>query len=135
MHCFFRSVSSVTQTGSARSYLVIPIRVVRVIRSPPRVRHQEPILTSRGSKRASGSTRSILRRHHLVDVPRLGTSSSRDSSVTPRARRNRCAISHVNISFALVRLILRPAPCDAELSDAATPFPRTTYPASPSIRG
>ena len=69
-----------------------------------------------------------LRRHHLVDVlvRHRHFIEAADKSVTPRSRRNRWATSHVNICFAFVRLIRRPTPCAAELSDAATPFPRTT---------
>ena len=33
----------------------------------------------------------------------------------------------MNVRFASARLILRPAPCDAELNDAALPRPRTMY--------
>ena len=34
-------------------------------------------------------------------------------------------MSHVNVSFAFVRLIRLPAPCDAEFSEFRPPFPRT----------
>ena len=86
------------------------------------------IFTSRGSNRASGSTRSRCAAiTSSMSLYAIGTSSSpADSSVTSRSRSTRRAASHVNIAFARVRLIRRPAPCAAESSDAAPPFPRTT---------
>jgi hypothetical protein len=86
------------------------------------------IFTSRGSNRASGSTRSrCAAMTSSMSLYAIGTSSSpAESSVTSRSRSTRRAASHVNIAFARVRLMRRPAPCAAESSDAATPFPLTT---------
>ena len=49
-------------------------------------------------------------------------------SVTPCCLRKRFTSFQLNFSFAALRLIARPAPCDAELSDSGLPLPLTTKP-------
>ena len=49
-----------------------------------------------------------------------------ESRVTPRSASSFLVADQVNDAFAFLRLITRPAPCDADSSDAGWPSPRTT---------
>src|SRR5436190_2794495 len=49
-------------------------------------------------------------------------------SVTPCCLRKRFTSFQLNFSLAALRLMARPAPCDAESSESGFPFPLTTNP-------
>ena len=48
--------------------------------------------------------------------------------VTPFSRRKAFTFFHSNVLFACVRLMTRPAPCEAEFNDSRLPLPLTTKP-------
>ena len=56
------------------------------------------------------------------------TSRPAEISVTPFSRRNAFTFFHSKVLLACVRLITRPAPCEAEFRDSGLPLPLTTKP-------
>jgi hypothetical protein len=60
----------------------------------------------------------LIDTRHLIDAAL--------SSSTPRSARSFLVALLVKNCIALVRHITRPAPCDALVSDAGEPLPRTT---------
>ena len=74
---------------------------------------------------ASGSTRSLCALITAsMSLYAIGTSSRpADNSVTCCSRRNRWVSSQLKSALAFVRLMRRPAPCAAELSDSASALP------------
>ena len=78
-------------------------------------------MTSFGSKLAEDFDQIGLRGHHGVDVL-IDTRHFIDAAFGEQLLRR----VQVKDCIAFVRLITRPAPCDALVSDSGEPLPRTT---------